>query len=481
MTKDVIALTPTMPDVRTVLAGLYAGGPGLGVKGSAEGAVMQLCAPGGRALVSVEVPVLIQVPGEVGRLLGCEVPDGPVWWTEARASTAVAEGERLAGSFAGRLAAVLGGVVWPPGAATTEVVPLTTDVSAVPVPDTAVPAVDVLTTSTAVVIQDRPVVSMTTWLSDALRAATAADRALQIVTPPTTRLTLATRTALRGLPNRWVVQHPDHGYYDGLSGAVLQWRNGTFGPVRDEDGTTLAARAFSDPDGSGERQLVVQLRLRHAPDERLVLGGALEAAWRRLTGEPPVGWSTAEPVNLPWNARQLTELARSRAPRPTWLVAVGHPDRPAIATVRVSRTPAGVEEDVTLTLGHGPEETPPLDAVEPLAAALAAGRGLTTMLVSLRAGRRDLTVPPHVAAPPVPVSLTVGAEAVREAGLANGRRPTDSGPGPALAPVGVPPVPYGPSSAPALHYPLGDGSDPGAWTRFQVLADRLRSVDVGGG
>ncbi len=158
MTKDVIALTPAMPDLRTLLAGLYAGGPDLGVSTMADGAVVQLCAPDGRPLVSVEAPLLVQVPGETARLLGDTGQEAPVWWTEARASTAVAEAGRLAGSFAGRLATVLGGTVWPPEAATTEVVPLTTDMSAVPVPATGTPAVDVLTTTTAVVIQDRPLV-----------------------------------------------------------------------------------------------------------------------------------------------------------------------------------------------------------------------------------------------------------------------------------------------------------------------------------
>ncbi|TGA85920.1 hypothetical protein E2651_41530, partial [Streptomyces sp. MZ04] len=124
MTKDVIALTPKMPDINTLLAGLFAGGPDLGVSSVNEGAVVQLCAPNGRPLVSVESPLLVQVSGEAQRLLGAEVtaPDGPFWWTEARASTAVEEGERLAGSFAGRLTAVLGGTVWPPDAAHTDVV-----------------------------------------------------------------------------------------------------------------------------------------------------------------------------------------------------------------------------------------------------------------------------------------------------------------------------------------------------------------------
>ncbi|MFJ5561053.1 DUF6177 family protein [Streptomyces sp. NPDC093250] len=469
MTKDVIALTPKMPDLPTLLAGLYAGGPDLGVNTLADGAVVQLCAPDGRPLVSVETPVLVQVPGETARLLGSEASeageggghDGPVWWTEARASTAVAEAGRLAGSFAGRLVTVLGGAVWPPEAATTEVVPLTTDITAVPVPATATPAVDVLTPSTAVVIQDRPLVPMSSWLSDALRTAADNDRAVQIVTPPGARLTLATRTALRGLPNRWVVRDPEDGYYDGLSGAVLHWKGGTFTPVRDAHGDARLAGAFGAVTAANERQLLLTLRTRHPADPDLVLGRSLETACTRLTGRPPAGWSTAEPVNLPWSTRQVTDLARSRAPRPTWLIAVGHPDRPLLATVRVLRTPAGVEEDITLTLGYGDEEAPPLDAVEGLAAELDAEHGLVTLLTALRQGRRDLTVPAHAEPPPTPVTLTVGrTEADRI------RRP------PAPVPT---PVRLGPGHRGPLHYRLGQDGE--AWEQVRVLVGGLGTAE----
>ncbi|MFD8223957.1 DUF6177 family protein [Streptomyces massasporeus] len=463
MTKDVIALTPEMPDLPTLLAGLYAGGPDLGVNTTADGAVVQLCGPDGRPLVSVEAPILVQVPGEATRLLGHAVEDGPVWWTEARASTAVAEAARLAGSFAGRLATVLGGTVWPPEAATTDVVPLTTDVSAIPAPATGSPAVDVLTATTAVVIQDRPLIAMTSWLSDALRSAATAERALQIVTPPTARLTLPLRNALRGLPNRWVVQDPERGYYDGLSGAVLHWKDGTFTPVHDEQGATRVAEAFAATSDSGDRQLILTLRTRHPADENLVLGRAVETAFRHLTGAPPAGWSTAEPVNLPWSSRQLTDLARARAPRPTWLVAVGHPDRPALAILRVLRTPAGVEEDITLALGYGSDESPPLDAVEELATALDAGHGLVTLLTSLRAARRDLTVPPSLEAPPVPVAFTLASAEAEAIGQARAGHP----------PLGLVPKRLGHAGKPALHYTLSDGTDADAWSTFQHLIRHL--------
>ncbi|MCC3651696.1 DUF6177 family protein [Streptomyces sp. S07_1.15] len=476
MTKDVIALTPKMPDLRTLLAGLHAGGPDLGVNTLADGAVIQLCAADGRPLVSVEAPLLVQVPGETDRLLGAGagaragagpgpgLPDGPVWWTEARASTAVAEGGRLAGSFAGRLAHVLDGAVWPPEAASTEVVPLSSDITAIPVPSTSVPAVDVLTTRAAVVIQDRPVVSMTSWLSDALRSATADDRALQIVTQRTTRLTLPTRTALHGHPNRWVVQDRDKGYYDGLSGARLHWHGGIFTPVTDADGNTSLAEAFTAPADTGERQLVLSLHTRRPADENLVLGTALETAWQHLTGAAPAGWSTAEPVNLPWSTRRLTDFARSRAPHPTWLIAIGHPDRPALATLRVTRTPGGIEEAITLTLGYAKDEPPPLDAIEPLAEALVAEHGLTTLITSLRTARRDLSVPPHFEPPPIPVSFTLGPDETEHMEDTRALHP----------PLALTPAHLGPAARPGLHYHLGDGTDPRTWSVLQHLTQRLK-------
>lgn len=113
MTKDVIALTPAMPDTAALIVALAAGGTGLDAASTADGAVIQLLGAGGLPLVSVEAPVLVQVPGEVERLLGTSART-PVWWTETRASTAVPEAAELAGAVAGRLAEVLGGAVWPP-------------------------------------------------------------------------------------------------------------------------------------------------------------------------------------------------------------------------------------------------------------------------------------------------------------------------------------------------------------------------------
>ncbi|MGA5327730.1 DUF6177 family protein [Streptomyces griseoincarnatus] len=460
MTKDVIALTPKMPDTWALLAGLYAGGPEAAVTAEARGAVLRLCAPDGRPLVSVEAPLLVQVPGEAERLLGRDMPV-PFWWTEARASGAVPEAGPLAASVCGRLALLLGGGTWPEDAAGTDVV----DVRAAVAPDDGQPVVDVLTGTTSVVLADRPVLALTTWLSEVLRGTSETDRALQIVTPPHVRLTAPARATLLQVPNRWVVQDPAQGYYDGLSGTVLRWREGTFTPALGADGTASVAEAFGRTSPSRERQLVVAFRTVLPAHGDVVLGEALEAAWRALTGSAPAGWGTAEPVNLPWSPGRLTELARDRAPEPTHLLVTGHPGRPALAWIRVTRTTAGVEQDMTLTLGYGEGEEPPLEAIAPLAETLVVEHGLTTMLTSVRRASRDLTTAPVLQAPPVPVAFTLGARDVRGIGLTHARRP----------PVEVRPLVLGSAAEPALHYPLGDGSDAGALVELRRLAAHLRA------
>ncbi|MER5564324.1 DUF6177 family protein [Streptomyces sp. NPDC002506] len=478
MTKDVIALTPTMPDPSTVLAGLYAGGPDLRVSTLADGAVLQLCTPGGTPLVSVEAPYLVHHPHEARRLLGDQVPlpEGPFWWTEARATTAHPEGERIAASFAGRLTTVLGGTVWPPHVAHTDVVP-TAGLAPSATCGSLPPAVDMQSDHASVILQDRPVIALSSWLSDALSAAAAGGRALQLITPPTCRLTQPTRAALAAHPNRWIIQHPEHGYYDGVSGCQLRWRDGAFVPALDDTGNARVAEPFksapfvSGQDAAaalGEQQLLLSIRTVQPAAEGLVLGGALAAAWQHLTGTRPVGWGTAEPVNLPWNRRQLTDLARTRAQKSeaTWLVAVGGPEQPGIATTRVLHTSAGIEEHIAFALGYGPGRTPPLAALPELARLLTTRHELATMLTTLRAGRRDLTVPSYFEALPLPVSFTLGPDAVRQAGPARAEAPS-----PHLAPTR-----FGSASAPALHYTLGDGTQPGAWAQLQQVTRHLKQM-----
>ncbi|MFJ6720438.1 MULTISPECIES: DUF6177 family protein [unclassified Streptomyces] len=473
MTTDVIALTERMPDPLSVLAGLLAGGPDLRVETAGEGAVVQLCDAEGRPLVSIEVPLLLQVPGEASRLLGPGAEpsgDGPAWWIEARAAVGVPRAEQLAGAFAARMTMLLGGRVWPPDAPGTVGAARPVDVSgvtAVPVPAAAQPAVDMLTDEAAVVLQDRPVVPMTSWLSDALRATLESERSLQIVTPPHCRLSMPTRMLLQSTSSRWVVRDERCGYYDGLTGAVLEWRDGAFTPDRGESGETPVADAFTEAyEPTGERQLIVSFRTLHRADADLLLGGAVEAAWQALAGGPPAGWGTSEPAGLVWSRRRLTDVAYERAPRPTWTVVVGTPDRPAVATLRVIRTPEGVEEDVTLTVGYGPGEKPALEALAELADELVTRHGLKTMMCQVREARRDLSAPPRFEPPPLPYAFVLGPAEVEEAGRATASR----------TPLKEPPVRLGHRGRPGYYYPLGDGESAESWSALERLVRHLRGA-----
>jgi hypothetical protein len=118
MTRDVVALLGSAPEVQDVAAALRAAGERFRVRAAAGGAVVQLCDDDGRPLVSIEVPVLVRIPGEVERLLGAELagraPPPPLWWVETRVPSAREGAERLGRRFAEALAARCRGVVWPP-------------------------------------------------------------------------------------------------------------------------------------------------------------------------------------------------------------------------------------------------------------------------------------------------------------------------------------------------------------------------------
>ncbi|MGW0689307.1 DUF6177 family protein [Streptomyces sp. NPDC002754] len=62
-----------------------------------------------------------------------------------------------------------------------------------------------------------------------------------------------------------------------------------------------------------------------------------------------------------------------------------------------------------------------------------------------------------------PVTRRARRSCPRRIGLAHARRP----------PLALKPVQLGPATSPALHYPLGDGTDPTAWTTLRHLTAHL--------
>jgi hypothetical protein len=101
MTCDIVALVRNQPDIRNVIDGMVAFGER--VEPREVSGVTQLYDPAGRLLVSIEIPVLVQVSGEVAP---------PLWWVDIRAAVGLPDAERIARKFADDLVHWQGGSVW---------------------------------------------------------------------------------------------------------------------------------------------------------------------------------------------------------------------------------------------------------------------------------------------------------------------------------------------------------------------------------
>ncbi|KOX15972.1 DUF6177 family protein [Nocardiopsis sp. NRRL B-16309] len=467
MSHDVIALLAESPDRRSLLDALAQAGPKLRVRLVAEGAVVQLRDGSGRLVLAVQAAQRLAVSSEADRLLADGVSDdlpAQPYWVEARgAELDDTDTTGMARRFARHLVERHGGTLWEPESRLPR-----DDAHLVGVTDH--PAVTAVTGKNAVVVQDRPVVSLSNWLVDALAVHGRDGLGLQVVTPSTSVLTHALRSFLGKRAATWVVRAPDGRYYDGFNGLPLVWADGT-GFVPDpgldpEDGPNEAFRV--SPDDEPVVLLHVDLQIDHAVRGDLELGGTVEELTASLAGVPPSVWGTAEPLTRPWDRARITRTARGRAPGRTWLAFSGQPGGPDedalpfAGTLRVSRTSAGVREHVLLTVAHRPGGEPDLDALIPLLRELAAQGGLRTMTVLRALGRADLTTPPRWAGVPVPVGLAVGAEGVLETGRDRALKAPVEG------------VAYGPRLTPVVWYRIGDGTEPDSWDRFRALMEHLR-------
>lgn len=114
MTFDAVALCRDRPAPAEVIAAMLAAGPDLRADAADPMQVVQLYHPDGRLLLTVDGARLVQVPGEVQRLLGVDtdaVPH-PVWWVESRAPGGDAEAADVARRFTSALVAAVGGMAW---------------------------------------------------------------------------------------------------------------------------------------------------------------------------------------------------------------------------------------------------------------------------------------------------------------------------------------------------------------------------------
>ncbi|MGI5325940.1 DUF6177 family protein [Actinomadura nitritigenes] len=304
---------------------------------------------------------------------------------------------------------------------------------------------DVLTSQAMVVLNDRPVVPLSPAISQALTECERTNRTLQLVTHATSRLTLP----LRASKAQWLVH--DDGYYEGLTGRPMHWNGTAFVPLPDaRDYAPTYTTPPADPIGS---QLVLTFQARHASEA--VLGAHTEKLMRLITGVPPKGWGTTEPLQHPWNPEDLT--AHITSATTARVIAIGASSRPTMATSDFSPliSPAsGMAEMTTLTIGYTDDEDPPITQLPSFIDLLSADHPLTALLAQLIPGRPDLTTEPRWTGSSAPIGLASAGAYTGPPGFSRKR--------------------LGPPDAPITWFHLGDGYSPEYWQRHQDLLTHLR-------
>jgi hypothetical protein len=221
------------------------------------------------------------------------------------------------------------------------------------------------------------------------------------------------------------------------------------------------------------RQVLLTVTVQHPASARVVLGSALEALTLALTGHVPIGWGVGEPVTEAWDPLQLTTFARRRMPRGSRLSVIG-PSNCLVATVSVTRTTMGVQEDVA-ALVQVSEADSPVEVMNRVMNAFEATAGVATVafgLAYLRTGRSDLAISTDPEGPLRPVALLIGPRAIRTLGTE------------VMAQVPLPlPIRVGRPRVPGYLWRLGDGEVDG-WAQLSVLVtflgpDRIEAVSPG--
>jgi hypothetical protein len=339
------------------------------------------------------------------------------------------------------------------------------------------PGVDLITEKVAVVMQDRPVVGMSAWLSDALTSAKMSGRDLQLVTPKGSALTWPVRSTLfKGIYSKWVVTGDDGEYFDGVNGVRLKWDGDQFiarSPAKPgEQNSDIHPDYVVQEEPFGQLQFTV--RVRHKPVESLVLGRVAEQLFTATTGSGPAGWSTSEPVTQPWSPEALTEYCRDRAPDPTWLILAGQPGaefKPSFGTLDVRRTKSGVDETVTLAVTQEGMDFPNVNKVGEWIDEIADDFELISAMVMGSYGEADGTYRPRFVGMACPIGVAAGNEAVRASSVAEMVKV--DGISKALA--------IGPAHTPAIWYPIGDGRNPRDWEVYAKLVTKLIPADAAAG
>lgn len=215
----------------------------------------------------------------------------------------------------------------------------------------------------------------------------------------------------------WVVRQADGGLRTGFGGRRIDRIEQAWTEPLPQSLDDYSV-SFLRPSGADILQVTTIIGLRHPARESTLLGEPMDQLNDLVLGNRPIAWGPVEPVAESWDRRRLTDAIRAEMPRLTTAVAAGGD---LSATIGAQRTKFGVEEIEQIVTGIG---TPDEAQFSPVRARLAdvfrrvAETGMPLVGLQLvRPGRRDLTVPPYLLPPPVPLTLFIGAPAVRSFGL----------------------------------------------------------------
>ncbi len=199
-------------------------------------------------------------------------------------------------------------------------------------------ACDVLTDSTAIFLQTRPILAMTWWVRYAM--AWAAGRGLWavFVTPRTTQLSPVLLHSTRRGVCGWIQQDSD-GPACGLNAMPLTWNGQAFQPAG------LAANLSAS---NGPWELMLECETHHPLASNAPIAHLASAAQAAVGLPEPSTWGLLEPTVRPWDRQVIAEQAAFTSPD-QFRFFTRSADVHGICTVVPE--PTGIREEVAVIAG----------------------------------------------------------------------------------------------------------------------------------
>ncbi|WP_167398992.1 DUF6177 family protein [Arthrobacter pityocampae] len=316
---------------------------------------------------------------------------------------------------------------------------------------------DYATGGLCAVLQDKPIVSLSSWIARGYTAAAASGRQFAVLTPSSATLTLPLTTLLSGPGCRWIATSPTNTLYDGFTGQALEFSSD--GVVPRTGPEVESSFLLAEPRPSG--YLHVRAETVHQASLSARVGSFTEAVFSALTGAEPVAWGLHEPVSESWDAEAVSSFTYTRSPRSTRLVVLGAPGAgssspiPTIGVLTVERTADAVVESLEVLAES--DDPRPAAELQAMAEILHAARARTA-LIGHGVGFTGLTRPARFTGSTVPAVALFGPEALAATGAARAAELADESGGDARllgsAPVRSLAVLYAQEEIPGRQHPL---------------------------